>query len=381
MKKNCYSTLLLTLLLSMMSTKTFAYNAVIDGIYYNLIGYVAEVTYNDNFYFNSYSGDVVIPDKVTRNGVEYPVESIGENAFRNCNNLRSITIPNSVTVIKNSAFYGCRSLTSINIPNGVTDIEVQALSGCTSLTSVTIPNSVTSIENNTFYGCTSLTSITIPNSVTSIGGSAFRDCSSLTSIDIPNSVTKIEGYTFCACTSLTSVTIPNSVTSIGSCAFLGCTALTSITIPKSVTSIESQVFAKCSKLEEVYCYAETLPSTNTDAFQNSNTPNAILYVPASAIDDYKATRPWSEFGIIKAISGTSVQAVKESVPVLISANNGLISVKGELDGEPVAVYTAEGKLMGSGTISGGLATVSTTLRAGTVAVVKVGRKAVKVVMR
>lgn len=311
MKKNCYSTLLLTLLLSMMSTKTFAYNAVIDGIYYNLIGYVAEVTYNDNFYFNSYSGDVVIPDKVTRNGVEYPVESIGENAFRNCNNLRSITIPNSVTVIKNSAFYGCRSLTSINIPNGVTDIEVQALSGCTSLT---------------------------------------------------------------------SVTIPNSVTSIGSCAFLGCTALTSITIPKSVTSIESQVFAKCSKLEEVYCYAETLPSTNTDAFQNSNTPNAILYVPASAIDDYKATRPWSEFGIIKAISGTSVQAVKESVPVLISANNGLISVKGELDGEPVAVYTAEGKLMGSGTISSGLATVNTSLGAGTVAIVKIGQKAVKVVM-
>ena len=72
--------------------------------------------------------------------------------------------------------------------------------------------------------------------------------------------------------------------------------------------------------------------------------------------------------------------MKESVPVLISANNGLISVKGELDGEPVAVYTAEGKLMGSGTISGGLATISTSLGAGTVAIVKIGQKAVKVVM-
>ena len=122
-----------------------------------------------------------------------------------------------------------------------------------------------------------------------------------------------------------------------------------------------------------------MPSTEFGAF---DTPNyATLYVPASAIDDYKKTEPWRQFGTIKAIPGTSSLPVKESVPVLISANNGLISVKGELDGEPVAVYTAEGKLMGSGTMSGGLATVSTSLGAGTVAIVKIGQKAVKVVMR
>ena len=302
MKKNCYSTLLLTLLLSMMSTKTFAYNAVIDGIYYNLIGYVAEVTYNDNFYFNSYSGDVVIPDKVTRNGVEYPVESIGENAFRNCNNLRSITIPNSVTVIKNSAFYGCRSLTSINIPNGVTDIEVQALSGCTSLTSVTIPNSVTSIENNTFYGCTSLTSITIPNSVTSIGSGAFYDCKRLTSVTIGNSVKSIGLEAFYGCSGLTSVTIPNSVTSIGDYAFFFCSSLTSVTIPNSVTSIGNYAFRGCSKLANVYCYAESVPNTNSSAFQNVNLTNATLIVPGSSVAAYKATSPWSGFGSIIAIA-------------------------------------------------------------------------------
>ena len=122
-----------------------------------------------------------------------------------------------------------------------------------------------------------------------------------------------------------------------------------------------------------------MPSTEFGAF---DTPNyATLYVPASAINDYKKKYPWSQFGTIKEIEGTSVQSVKESVPVLISAKNGVISVKGELDGEPVAVYTAEGKLMGSGTISGGLATVSTSLGVGAVAVVKIGQKAVKVVMR
>lgn len=122
-----------------------------------------------------------------------------------------------------------------------------------------------------------------------------------------------------------------------------------------------------------------MPSTEFGAF---DTPNyATLYVPASAINDYKKKYPWNQLGTIKEIEGTSVQSVKESVPVLISANNGLISVKSELDGEPVAVNTAEGKLMGSGTMSSGLATVSTSLGAGTVAIVKIGQKAVKVVMR
>lgn len=125
-----------------------------------------------------------------------------------------------------------------------------------------------------------------------------------------------------------------------------------------------------------------MPSTSTDAFLRSNPANATLYVPASAINDYKTTEPWSEFGAIKEIPGSSsVQAVKESVPVLISASDGVVTVKGELDGEPVAVYTAEGKLMGSGTMNGGLAALSTSLGAGAVAIVKIGQKAVKVVMR
>ncbi len=159
MNKNSYSTLLLTLLLSMMSTNTFAYDAEVDGIYYNLIkGKVAEVTYKDNgdYYRNNkdaYSGDVVIPEKVTYEGVEYPVESIGDHAFYYCSSLTSITFPNSVTSIGRSAFSSCSSLASINIPN-----------------------SVTSIENSTFFLCNSLTSITIPNSVTSIGQSAFSGC-------------------------------------------------------------------------------------------------------------------------------------------------------------------------------------------------------------
>ena len=114
----------------MMSIDTFAYDAEVDGIYYNLIkGKVAEVTYKDQV-SNSYSGDVNIQEKITYEGVDYPVESIGDYAFYYCSSLTSITIPNSVRSIGKEAFYNCKGLTSITIPNSVTNIGEAAFAAC-----------------------------------------------------------------------------------------------------------------------------------------------------------------------------------------------------------------------------------------------------------
>ncbi len=185
-----------------------AYDALIDGIYYNLnySAKTAEVTYA-NQYSANYSGNVTIPSTVTYNGLTYSVTSIGDDAFCYCTGLTEITIPNSVTLIGDFAF-----------------------NWCTGLTEIIIPNSVTSIGSIAFQKCSGLTSVTIPNSVTSIGYCAFSDCSGLTSVTIPNSITEIEYGTFYNCSGLTSVTIPNSITSIGSYAFDGCTGLTEVHI-------------------------------------------------------------------------------------------------------------------------------------------------------
>ncbi len=197
---------------------------------------------------------VTIPNMI--NGAT--VTSIGDEIFKECISLTSITIPNSVTSIGNAAFNSCISLTGITLPNSVTSIGDEVFKECISLISITLPNSVTSIGDEVFKECISLTSITLPNSVTSIGDSAFKDCSSLTSITLPNSVTTIGNEAFNHCTKLTSITIPNFVTSIGISAFSFCTSLTSITIGNSVTSIGNKAFENCTSLTSI-----TLPNSVT----------------------------------------------------------------------------------------------------------------------
>ncbi|MFA5449122.1 MAG: leucine-rich repeat protein [Clostridia bacterium] len=251
----------------------------LNGTGYTHFGYIfGASSYSENSVYIPYSLKTV-----TITGGS----SIDSYSFYNCNNLTSVTIPDSIINMGNYVFYDCSSLTSVTIGGSVTSIGSFAFSGCGSLTSVTIPESVISIGDSAFYNCSSLTSIIIGDSVTSIGSYAFRSCSSLMSITIPDSVLNIEHYAFYNCNDLTSVTIPNSVTSIGTNAFKGCDSLnyinisnanvkyksvegvlfskdaktlirypigkelTSYTIPDSVTSIEDYAFSGCNNLTSI----------------------------------------------------------------------------------------------------------------------------------
>ena len=163
-----------------------AYDFKVDGIYYqyNAKDITVSVTFGDNYYqtpgqdpyYDTYKGSISVPSEITYNGRILPVKGIADRAFYNCNNLSSISLPNTITSIGSSAFEGCTNLSSISLPNTITSIGSNAFKDCASLCSIAIPDNVSVIENCTFEGCASLLSISLPNTITSIGSSAFSGC-------------------------------------------------------------------------------------------------------------------------------------------------------------------------------------------------------------
>ncbi|MBR1789991.1 MAG: leucine-rich repeat domain-containing protein [Bacteroidaceae bacterium] len=128
---------LLFLLCVLCSVGAMAYSFVGDGIYYNITSstdLTVEVTHPNSYSTSSkntfYSGNIVIPKKVTSGGKTYSVTGIGEKAFFFCSDLTSVVIPNGVITIGEQAFYNCNGLTSVTIPNSVTDIGTSAFEDC-----------------------------------------------------------------------------------------------------------------------------------------------------------------------------------------------------------------------------------------------------------
>ena len=117
----------------------------------------------------SLSGNIQIPSSVTYENTPYNVTGIQYDAFRNCQNITSVIIPNTVTEIGNRAFEGCSLLNYIYIPTSISVIRSGTFEGCTNLTSITLPQSITEIQEYAFRNCTFLTSITIPENVWTIG--------------------------------------------------------------------------------------------------------------------------------------------------------------------------------------------------------------------
>ena len=190
---------------------------------------------------------VTIPESVT---------SIGKSAFEHCSNLDSLTINGVATsMIGAYAFASCTSLTSLSLVGSFQTIGDCAFASC-GMTSLTIDATITSIEKYAFSS-SSLTSLSLTGNVQKIGDRAFDSCSSLKTVTLPKSLTSIGSYAFDSCTSLDSIEIPGTVTEIGDCAF-HLSGLTSVKIDEGVQSTGAYMFYKCGNLTTV-----TLPESLT----------------------------------------------------------------------------------------------------------------------
>ena len=221
-------------------------------------------------------GKVVIPNTVTE---------IGENAFRECNELTAVEIPNSVIIIKANAFFSCTGLTTVSIPSSVETIEKGAFQYCSALTSVIIANGVKKIDDYAFSGCSNISKVVIPNSVKYMGTRVFLDCASLVTVKLSENILSIPHSTFNRCYSLKNVDFSSRLARVEDYAFSECTSLVSMTLPNTITYISRGAFLKSKKFSSITIKAINPPSIASDSFNYTNLSS--VFVPEVSIDAYK----------------------------------------------------------------------------------------------
>ena len=244
----------------------------------------------------SASGDIVIPETVTIDGVEYTVVAIADNAFNGAAEVTSVEVPDTVTTLGGAAFANMDKLKTLKIGSGVTswgsklavnNYELEtvviaegatligdlAFRTCPKLANVTLPSTLKTI-GATAFAYSAITELVIPASVESIGADCFKDidtlkkvtflgantklgstcfqmCDGLEEVILPANLTVIPQGAFRYCTALKTIEFPETLTEIGNYSFQGCTSLESVTISKNITKLVTNAFNGCTSLKDL----------------------------------------------------------------------------------------------------------------------------------
>ncbi len=230
----------------------------------------------------------------------------------------SISLPSTVTNIRERAFQGCTKIAGLNIPEGVTVLNSSVIMGCSALKSMTIPESLTyinipfdvnltsvtyngseaqwnNIKKSDFLGTLTSASKTYkktdnvfaaPSDFTVVDGIITAYNGTATEVVIPAYIDGVEiigigDHAFNSKATITSVVIPQTVKTIGSWAFNNLVYATKITLPDGITAIADNAFRNCKALsgnsDGEFVLPSTLETIGTAAFfQCSSLPNVII---------------------------------------------------------------------------------------------------------
>ena len=195
-----------------------------------------------------------------------------------------VVIPAGVTEIGDNAFRACSTLVSVTVPEGVTAMGKMVFKDCTALKDIHIPEGLISLGNRCFEGCSALGGIILPNSLSSTGIYVFADCSSLSDVVVSKGLSSIEKRMFSRCESLKTITLPDSVETIGDYAFFDCSELTDIVLSKNLRTIGIEAFYFCKALKNIRL-PEGLRLLERGVFQYSGLRSAVVPKSVTYIGD------------------------------------------------------------------------------------------------
>lgn len=257
---------LITLVLLCVNLTAFAEVVEIDGVFYDLqtwwsYGYTdangnwtsgqsyeraAIVTYDHSLdiwnvnNIETYQGDIAILDKVTKDGVDYPVVAVNNNAFMRNRSLTSVQLPSSVVYIGSGAFYECSMLTSVTMPGIMHFYNSDDIFYGTKLTSFALPKTLKSISSSVFRHLGGLTSITVEE-----GNESFK---SVDGVLYDKNVTKIVGF---PAKKGGTYTIPATITTVNSGSFPNNVSIDELVVPATVTKIENSAFGYSPQIKKL----------------------------------------------------------------------------------------------------------------------------------
>ena len=211
------------------------------------------------FRYNSTLEEVIMQEKINADGIIEGVEYIGNNAFRECANLTTVQMANSVKEMGQYTFYNDTKLRNINISKSTKIID-WGIFGLANLINVEIPEGVEKIENSAFYSCGNLKTIKLPSTLKTIAGTAFSNCPKLSNIEIPESNKNFEFQNGILLGKLEDdkremviilesaiknniLTIPDKVISLKVGQISAFTQIMTVIVPESVTDIEAGFFS------------------------------------------------------------------------------------------------------------------------------------------